>query len=365
MVVTVEKLISGGEGMGRIEGKPVFIPGVLPGEKVEIQITEEKPGFSRGVLVNILEASPHRVAPPCPLTGTCGGCSWQHLDGDYQRQQKALLVQEGFKRLGAQVIPLPQVIFGDLWHYRHRIQVHRDAEGVTGFKAAASHKVVQVEFCPVLSPPLNGFLKSLPQSPGTSHRFLAFTDGKEVWAQGRDEEVSLRLLNKTIHFSLEGFFQSNLELLPPLVNRVLELCGTGESVLDLYGGVGTFGTFLSDNFTQVTVVEENKQALALARKNVPRGQFFLGTVEEWIKTRMPRPQVVLVDPPRTGLSTSVRKALIKMRPSKIVYVSCNPDTMARDSKDFAAGGYHLKTLEIFDFYPQTPHIEALGLWTLG
>lgn len=367
MVLQAEKLISGGDALARVEEKSVFIPGLLPGETAEVKITLEKSGFNRAEALEILTPSPHRRSPPCPWAGECGGCAWQHMEEDFQRSSKAALVQEAFRRLGGTEIPLPDVVAGKPWGYRNRIQVHKTKDGRVGFKSQGSPEVVPVEACLVaassLSRWLTGINRDRKEAPlPDQDRFLVFGLEDQLWIQGNSETVSLEIKGKILNFSLDGFFQSNLELLPELVEEVVRLAGKGNQVLDLYGGVGLFGAFLAESFQQVTVVEVVPQALELARTNVPRGKFFSGEVEAWLGKNPGSPDCVVVDPPRTGLSEKVRRALVKMASPRIVYVSCNPDTMARDSRDLAAGGYRRESLKVFDFYPQTPHIEAVGLW---
>lgn len=362
----VEKLVSGGDGLVRDGGLVVFVPGALPGETVLYRPGPVKKGFSGGTLVEVVTPSPDRRAPPCPLYGRCGGCDLMHLADAAQPRAKALLVQEAFRRLGKKEVPLPEVVSGPAWEYRARIQLHKDAPGApAGFKARSSDRTVAVRSCPVAAPGFQALLASggaeLPAG-----RTNAFAVGGEAFVEGRDRQVTLEVAGKRLASSLDGFFQSNLALLPALIGEVLDsLPVRGTRVLDLYGGSGLFGAFLADRFDTVVEVEQNGAALALARRNVagPLHEFHESTLEAWV-ARLPKKapplDAIVVDPPRTGLSPEVLGFLAPAPAPVLVYVSCNPDTLARDTRTLEQGGWMLTGLKVFDFYPQTTHSEAVA-----
>lgn len=361
----VEKLVSGGDGLIRDEGLVVFVPGVLAGELVSYHRGPLRKGFARADLIEVLEASPDRRDPPCRLYGRCGGCDFMHLTETAQRRQKQALVIEAFQRLARKTVSPAPPVGGEVWGYRARLQVHKDpASGRVGFKARGSDSVVAVTACPVADPAFSPWwaLAANRLPPG---RTGAFATGGEVYWEGRDQAVTVSVAGKRLLSSLDGFFQSNLELLPALVAAVLgALPPRGDRVLDLYGGCGLFGAFLADRFTVVVEVEQNAAALALARRNVagPLHEFHQASLEDWAATQdATRPlDAVVVDPPRTGLSASVSAFLGGLRAGVLVYVSCNPDTLARDTARLELGGWRLDTLELFDFYPQTTHCEAVA-----
>ncbi len=285
-----------------------------------------------------------------------------------QHQLKASLVREAFRRLAK--VDLENLGFssGEPWHYRSRIQLHKEGN-LTGFKARASHRVVPVADCPIVDkellpllaqPPSDEVRESLAQLPDGRWNAVA----SEGWRlEGHDKSATVNVRGKRLTLSLSGFFQSNLDLLPKLIDYVVSSFtpkDTGGTVADLYCGAGLFGAFLADHFDRVIGVEENTSALALARLNVvgPLHEFHAIRVENWLAHSGKQLLDVVVDPPRTGLSPVVREALVKRRPRQLVYVSCNPDTLARDTGYFLAHGYRLKDAHAFDFYPQTTHIEA-------
>ena len=282
-----------------------------------------------------------------------------------QRQIKADIIREAFYRLAK--VELGQLNFsgGEPWHYRTRIQLHKVSNHY-GFKARASNQVIPVENCPVVHPAL---LPLLAQPPSSEAResLHKLPDGRwnavaaEGWRlEGVDKTATVTVAGKRLTLSLSGFFQSNLELLPQLIEYVRDSFTTGETIADLYCGAGLFGAFLAEYFQRVICVEENSAALALARLNVqgPLHEFHAQRVEDWLARSGKNILEVVVDPPRTGLTAVVREALVQRRPRRLVYVSCNPDTLARDTGYFLSHGYRLHDAHAFDFYPQTTHIEA-------
>ncbi len=367
----VEKLVSGGDGLIRDGGLVVFVPGALPGETVTYRPGPVKKGFSRGTLLRVDAASPDRREPPCRLYGRCGGCDFMHLSDEAQTRHKALLVQEAFRRLGKQEIAVPEIVSGPAWGYRSRLQLHKDGPGrPAGFKARSSDKTIAVRDCPVAAPGFSALLASggaeLPVG-----RTNVFAVGQTPYFEGRDRRVTLEIAGKRLASSLDGFFQSNLALLPQLIAEVLDaLPSRGRRVLDLYGGSGLFGAFLADRYDTVVEVEMNGEALALARENVvgPLHEFYESSLEAWVSRqsrRAPDLDAVVVDPPRTGLSPEVTGYLGSGPAPVLVYVSCNPDTLARDARALQAAGWAMTGLKLFDFYPQTTHTEAVARFVRG
>ncbi len=369
--LTIEKLVPGGDGLARHEGKVIFLPATLPGEKVRARITESKKDFARAETVEVLETSPMRQEPPCPVAGICGGCDWQHIRYEEQLRQKVALTEDALRRTGGLSFPGLTIEPGNPLGYRNRVQIHRDAAGRLGFLAKHSHDIVSVTSCPVAHPALNDLFKSSGQGdsrlpawahsrPGGTGDFLISGD-----AGSSEPGFSVEILGRTLQFDLRCFFQSNLDMLKKLLPFVLEGL-EGKAAMDLYCGVGLFGAFLQDRFTQILALEENPIALAYARKNIgPKHVFLPGKIEDLIRDGntellQSRPKVVVVDPPRPGLDAAVRDYLIDKSPPKLIYVSCNPVTLARDLKILLAGGFVLEDLRLFDFYPQTAHVEAVA-----
>ena len=367
----IEKLVAGGDGLAFLDGKAVFVPFSLPGESVLASVHSGKRDFAKADLVQILEPSPHRVQAPCPIYRECGGCNLQHLAYPWQVEEKSLIVGDAFSRTArletGKITSMPSLPFS----YRNRMQLHFTRERRVGFMKRSSAEVVEAPTCMVALRPIQDWIEA---RAGTERaydelkaividkdRFLAFGYGDEVWIEGEKGLVEVAVAGQDIRFHLRDFFQSNLRLLDSFVlDAVAGL--SGDRAADLYCGVGLFGRFLAPSFQDLVCVEQNPHALGLARDNVPgKGhEFHALPVEDWVRGESARKpfDLVLVDPPRTGLAVPVREWLATAKPATIVYLSCDPVTLARDSADLVKAGYELKSLKPFDFYPQTSHVEC-------
>jgi len=363
--VTIEKLVAGGEGLGFVDGKAVFVPGTLPGETVSVRLAQQRKDFDRGTLVGVTVRSAGRQDPPCALSGICGGCDWLHITYDEQLAQKAAILREAFRRAGRFSWDQITVHPGPPLGYRSRVQVHRDREGRLGFMAAGSARIVPVNACPISDPAVNGVFAQPSLAPGDLGRFTVWGHGVTTAVEGADDERDLEAVvaGKKVAFSVGCFFQSNLTVLAQLVPFAMEDL-EGRLAADLYCGVGTFGAFLADRFQGVVLVESSSLSMSYARRNVSGDlhQFYPMSVEQWIATSASRGpfDAVVADPPRTGLSPEVRRWLCAAGPARVSYVSCNPVTLARDLGDLTRGGFVLEDVGLFDFYPQTSHIETVA-----
>ncbi|MFQ3620167.1 MAG: hypothetical protein SNJ78_04375 [Spirochaetales bacterium] len=365
-ILQIEKLVQGGWGLGRVEGKVFFVPQVLPGEEVEVQETEEKKNFTMAKVFRIIHPSPDRVTPLCSYFPQCGGCQFYHTAYATEVQIKKQIFKETFSKfLGCE---FPHFSFhSGLWEgYRNRVRFHTQGTSL-GFLASRSNSFVPVDFCRICVEEVNAFLdqvkrgKVLLGSTRKKELTLFGYGGTFFWEGGR-KEVRVHLSDKEIYFPLQVFFQSNLGMLERLiVDQILPL--SGNRILELYGGVGTFGIFLQDRCEEYTLVEEHPLATRYARKNLPGKQIhiFTGTVERWISNNSYTSYVdlLVLDPPRTGLSAIVRKYILSLRPKEILYVSCNPVTQARDLQILVRSGYSLDSVAVYDFYPRTSHLEVV------
>jgi len=365
----IERIVAGGDGLAFSGGKAVFVPFALPGERVTARIASERRDFSRAELVRILEASPARTAAPCPLYGTCGGCNLQHLEYGGQLEAKARIVADAFARTARIQLDAVPVRASPPFGYRNRMQLHLTASGRLGLARRGTSELVELPGCPIACGAIDKWIRNFSGGggarrdppPGSPDRFIAFGRGEELWLEGRDGIAQIPVAGRTVRFPVRGFFQSNLSLLDDFV--VAATAGlSGQRAADLYCGVGVFGSFLASAFRSVVCVEENPEALALAKSNLPGGEheFFALATELWTRGESAaRPfDLVLVDPPRTGLGAEVRAWLGRSRPPVLAYLSCDPVTLARDARDLVAAGYELESLEAFDFYPQTSHVEC-------
>ncbi len=374
--ITIEKIVPGGEGMARVDGRVLFVAGVLPGEQVRVAIMEAKKDFARGHLLEVLVPSADRIVPPCSLAGRCGGCDWQHIRDSGQAQLKIAMVRDALLRTGGLDYPTLEIETGSPWGYRNRLQIHGNASGQLGFLERRGHDLVHVQQC-MVSHPAFGSLFAQGDASKSGTRFHAFgceeQDGSyRLWQENANTEVKgkVTLLGKEFSFPVAGFFQSNLEMLARLIPYALDGLN-GSIAWDFYAGVGVFGVFLAEHFKKVICVESNAKALVFAKQNLSgkESEYLTGRLEELLvdphcSLRRKKPDAIVLDPPREGLAQPVRSFLKECQVAHLVYVSCNPVTLARDLKDLLAGPYVLDSLRLFDFYPQTSHVEAVAKFRL-
>ncbi len=368
MTVQIETLVQGGLGLAKCEdGKILLVDGALPGERVDVEIDRKSRNVDFAHVVNILSSSPERAFPACPKYGACGGCNLQHLDSEVQGRVKDALVKENLRRIAhIEKIPCDPVSCGPAWGWRIRCRFHVDlVHREVGFLAPKSSRLVPLDDCPVLSNPLRELLREKGQ---------LLAEGRKAMFQGRgahglfevpcfagNEGISFD--DKPVHISVFGveflasgnvFFQSNRMVLPSMAAFVKKW-GEGERVIDLFSGVGTLSAFLGER-ESVTLVERNPSCRVLAQKNVPWGKAFTGDAARF----SPKGAVdlVMVDPPRVGLDGKVPAMIASWRPKRVLYMSCNSVTLARDASLFVKEGYYPRHLAVFDMYPQTWEQEA-------
>ncbi len=375
MQVTIEKLVQGGNGFARLDSnKSIFVEGALPHEVVEIIIDEEKKGYAKGHVKNVLEASADRTVPPCPYWGVCGGCDLQHLSSEKQPEAKQKMVLENLERIGsipASSFVLEETASAKPWAYRSRVRFHVDmATREIGFLAKRSNSLVPIKTCPILVDDLNVELARKDRilsaardvmfsSKVRTKRYIevnAFAGDKKV--SFGDEVVLTTVGGHPFFVTANVFFQSNLLLLPALVQYVADHV-EGNLVMDLYSGVGTFSSFLAKQDRSLIAVERQKECLALAKRNVPGLVVYSDKVELWAKKQTQQVDTVVVDPPRTGLEEGLPALIASWRAKRIIYVSCDSVTLGRDLQRFTQQGYTVAKVKVFDLYPQTFHQEVV------
>lgn len=373
VILRMEKMAQGGDALSHLEdGRVCFVSHALTGELVKVRLVQNKKDYAKGVAIEILEANKERVKPRCPLYGKCGGCSFQHASLEFQKESARVAVEELFRRFSHVELPLNwQIAFGEPFAYRNRVRVSRVQNSPSkvcwGFREEKSHKIIPIPACPVLSRGLEKCLQSemLPKVRELSlfdngeDRISFYYPGMpaadfEKFAQNR-----VRIEGKELSMDSSVFFQSNLGLLPELVKVVKKAAGEGDRLIDLFSGVGFFAAFLEESFEKVITVEREPGALRHARKNLhSKAENITLPAEDWLlENDASGADVLIVDPPRTGLPPQALEAICKARPKKILYVSCDPATLARDLARIALSGYHIVQAKGFGFYPQTSHFE--------
>jgi 23S rRNA (uracil1939-C5)-methyltransferase len=377
--VFVEGIAKGGAGVARLGEKRIFIDFCAPGDRIKCRIVAGHPNWIQGELVEIEEASPQRVKPVCPLYGICGGCSMQHLAYEAQLRAKTAVLKDTLAHIGGFTPPEPEIFPSPPLGYRNRVELHRcdkPALSPVAFRARKSETLIPITACPVADPAIQAALKKkalLP--PPEKNRFTVYAREDLLISEGGRKRGKMRLLDRELALDAGVFFQSNALALELLINKLLSIAAEADPALpvaDIYCGVGVFAAFLSDRFSLIDLIEENKTALALARENV-KGEgkeFFALKDEEWAAMRLrktgaakTRPYgFAAADPPRQGLSPELRRWLIAAGPPVFAYVSCDPATLARDAGELVRGGYEFRELHFYDFYPQTAHIESLSVF---
>jgi 23S rRNA (uracil1939-C5)-methyltransferase len=377
--VLIDKWVYGGAGLARTDGRVTLTPFVLPGERARVTIEDGV----RADLVEVLEPAAERVAPPCPLFGRCGGCHYQHAPYDFQVSRKVEILREQLRRVGKiDYAGEIATVTGPELAYRNRIQLHV-ANGRLGYLAARSHELVPLTGeCPIASPRLNQSLAVLrerlrdPQFPKFVQSLELFTNETDLQINVLESErpVARRFFDwmesvealdyvttlGTFRVSPHSFFQVNRFLIEQLVKAAIDGV-EGSTALDLYAGAGLFAIPLARRFKDVTAVEAGTSAVRDLQLNAERAGVSLlcdqSRVEDFVAKLEVAPEFVLADPPRAGLGKTVTTNLARLAPQRIVIVSCDPATLARDLA--ALPGYRIERVTLVDLFPQTYHLETV------
>ncbi len=424
MLLTIEKLIYGGDGLARLpgdeqgRGKAVFVPFVLEGERVEVSLLEEKRGFARAQADKVLQPSPHRIAPTCPYFQACGGCHYQHASYEHQLEIKAAILKENLRRIAKIELNAELVVHpSPPWKYRNRtrMKVRTEPEFALGYYKFNSHELLAVEQCPISSPLINQAITGLWHA-GREHRFPGEVQEIEMFASAEDEKLLLEvycapgvtvevgneiakvlvrsvsqctgvivfrepnrgaeaervasigageLSYKTRHHSFRvsagAFFQVNRHLTDELVS-IVAAKHSGELALDLYAGVGLFSLALAENFAQVIAVESSPTAYSDLSYNArPNVRAVHAATDRFLNqgSRKARPDLVVVDPPRSGLGEVVVRSLGELGARQVTYASCDPATLSRDLAGLLKAGYVVRRSHVVDLFPQTFHVESV------
>ena len=382
--VTIEKLVAGGDGLTRMEdGRVVFVPGVLPGEQVEIELASKSSDFGRGEVVSVVEPSADRRTPPCPhVAEGCGGCDWQHIDTAAQSRIKADIVTEAFGRTARLQIQ-PRVRTLDESARRTTVRMVANQNGALGFRKGESNDIVPVTECMAAHPMINEIIKNpvlegagevtIRVSPRTGQRGIWCHEGQMVDSlppdivRGSRGAMTEKVLDRDYKVSMGSFFQSSAEAADLIVDVVtrrlngLEL-ERGGRLVDAYGGVGLFSLALQDRFDDVMLVESNPQACRDAVHNLQDCAAVIDQVEmeHWDPCSA---AVVVADPARQGLGKGGAAAVVVTEAPVVVLVSCDPVAGARDARLLVDAGYELGDVEVLDIFPHTHHVEVVSVFT--
>ena len=378
---------AGGVAMGRApDGRIAFVEFGIPGERVIAEITSEESSYIEARTVMVQEASPERVEPRCAYYGRCGGCQLQHIAYGEQLRLKAGVVREQMRRIGrfedSEIDGVLREMIGmtDPWAYRNHMRFTVRRDGDIGFMEHGTHRFLRVDHCEIALPEANRVLrnaqgrtmqtKQLTVRAG-EHTGEVLVQPKLRWRPGRRGNV--RSGQKDYHELLRGaryqvsspaFFQVNSRQAERLIELVVARARAvgPQLVADAYSGVGTFAVALAQVVPDVVTIESSSAAGDDAEVNLapyPNVQRVIGTVEEQLPLLSPQPDVVVVDPPRAGLDASIIETLIDSDVRRMVYVSCEPATLARDLRRFVDGGFTIAEVQPIDMFPHTQHIECI------
>jgi len=404
--LVLEKLTYGGDAMGRLpDSRAVFVPFGLPGEFVRVRLVEEKKNFARGKIIEILEPSPDRIDAKCKHFGECGGCHYQNLPYEKQIQAKTDILIDQLKRIGKIENPTvkPMVACPEPWNYRNHVQFHLTEEGKLGYvsplPAGEGLGVRAITECHLPEPSIDELSHQLAFEPETKIDRVSLRSGLDddlmlvlesetseppeleieagisvthvyeentVVIAGSDH-ILMRVLGRNFKVSAASFFQVNTVMAGKMVEHLIAQLPITQSstLLDVYCGVGLFSAFLAPKCGRAIGIESSASACEDFTVNLDEFdnvELYEGEAEDVIPHLEANPDIVLVDPPRAGLDKTVVDGILKLSPSLIAYVSCDPSTLARDAARLIKGGYKLREATPFDLFPQTYHIESITIF---
>lgn len=401
--VIISTMTYGGEGLGRLEdGRAVFVPYVLPGERVRVRLVEDKPRYARGELLEVLQPSPARIEARCPHFTVCGGCHYQHMPYEEQLDIKARILADQLERIGGLSDPpvRPAVPAPRPWNYRNHIQFHLTEEGKLGYMGAGSKTVVPIQECHLPEASLDTVWPQLEFDPiqelervglraGLDDDILLILESEDpaapalsvedldlsvvhlspagVLVLAGSDHVILEVSGRSFQVSAPSFFQVNTHMAATMIEHIMEEASLNPSatVLDVYCGVGLFSAFVAPQVSRLVGIESNPYACDDFVTNLNEFEsveLYQDEVENVLKNISLEADLIIVDPPRSGLSKRAMQGVLAQKADQIVYVSCDPATLARDARFLSAGGYRLSHITPFDLFPQTYHIESISFW---
>lgn len=368
--IVVTGVAHGGDGIARVDGKAVFVRGAIVGDVVLLRITEERPRFNRAEVGELVEPSPYRISAPCPVFGTCGGCTWQMASHVTQLEWKREVVRSQLNHVGRiETDVLPVTAPSDPYRYRNRIDL-RIESGVPAMLASSSHTAVPIDDCLLAEVSLSEFIRSHDWA-GASGKVTLRAGVGGVFAMGKGPGLAdprtattyQKVAGVSFRISGRAFFQVNTlgaSELVRLVGMALGEVRPTDVMVDGYAGGGLFAATVGSTAGTVVAVEPDRRAVHDLRQNAPRVSVEGRTIEQSFQRLPARADLVVVDPPRQGLGKAVVAGLVALQPRAIASVSCDPAGFARDARLLVDAGYSLDWVQPVDMFPQTPHIETVA-----
>ena len=383
ILLYLEKMGRFGDTIARLDGEDINVFGGIVGEEVRASVyryRRRKKRYISALVTNVLKSSPHRISAPCPYFGPCSGCQWQHIEYSHQLKLKRDAVVRELQKYPELIgVPVKTTLPGpEQFGYRNHARFTVRQSGSIGFNNRITRQFVKLEECLLMNSQINAVIADLQgkceettnltvrNGVNTSEYLiqptLQLADTSLMSGQAYYKE---RLLNRIFRVSSPSFFQVNTTQTEAMIRKVLEaleLC-EDQTVIDAYAGVGTFSVLLAESVGKVIAIEESEAAVKDAAINtlgIDNIEFRLGKTEEVIYSLETGPDAVVLDPSRIGCHPVVLEALIKVRPARIVYVSCDPESLARDIAILVKGTYRVNNVEPIDMFPQTHHVECIA-----
>jgi 23S rRNA (uracil1939-C5)-methyltransferase len=371
----------------------VFVKGAITGETVLAQIIERKKDYSIAETVEILDASVDRVEPICRVFGVCGGCHYQYINYNRQIELKKEILKDCLSRIGHLEISAGlNPLIGSQWGYRTKVQLKLSLDGHIGFYREGSRDVVSIVECPLAAEPINHAIAKISNVTSSIVKEIHIISGKNLIAFLKGDKITEAALEQFIDIGFDGvstdsglhkgdefsifegsgfkytvspnsFYQTNWELNQRLIDRALMESGTGQNIIDVYGGAGNFAIPLSKNALNMLIVEENPHSKADAQRNIKLNKLknIKYKAQSFEKTKISEHyDRMILNPPRRGLTTAAVNAVKKISPGKIIYISCNPSTFARDILKMS-DVYKTVSVDLVDMFPNTYHCEVIGV----
>ncbi len=402
IIIECEKLVYGGDCLGRLpDGRAVFVPFTLPGEVVEVEILEDKPRYARAWPIRIIEKSKDRIKPRCIHFGNCGGCQYQHLDYAKQIQVKEAILKDQFQRIAKIDAPpiQPLVPAPDPWNYRNYVQFHLGRNAELGYIHVDGEHLLPIQECHLPQSPINDLWPQISLDPDidvnrlgirldTYEDLMLILEGDDANAPSftidipvsavytppdanltvlaGDDHLVFNIKERDFQVSARSFFQVNTAMAEKMIDFLLENINfqPDSNVIELYSGVGLFSAFIAPQVNSLTAIEISGSAchdFAINLDEFDNVSLYEAPVEDVVPQLNQKFDLLLMDPPRAGLSPAVHDALGQLEPQQIAYISCDPATLARDIKKILQKGYDLISITPFDLFPQTAHIETVVL----
>jgi 23S rRNA (uracil1939-C5)-methyltransferase len=402
ITLNIQSLVYGGYGLSRLpDGKAVFVPFVLPSETIEVRILEEKKGHALAELVNVIDPHPQRITPKCIHFGICGGCHYQHIPYSLQMDIKRSIFIEQLQRIAGIEAPVIKEMIPSTkdWGYRNALQFGFLESGKLNFSDFYRNLPFEVKECHLPMPEVSAFWPHIEIEPGSGLERVEVRQNQEgslmlvlrgsenelpemeteapvsivhLGSKGQvvmagDDHLLMDVKNFDFKVSAGAFFQTNLDGAGTLVDIVSDAVEQSHcrSIMDVFCGVGLFSAFLAESAEQIIGIESSPAACDDFAINLDKYEIvslYQGKAEDIIRLVVEKPDCAIVDPPRSGLKREAAQGLIDKSPHLLIYVSCNPSTLARDAKHFLEAGYRLESSTLVDMFPQTFHIESVNIF---